>query len=253
MAEKTAVINQKGGVGKTTIAFNLGKGLAASGYRTLLVDNDPQGNLTSACLKDPRQLQADVLEIYQNTDEPIIPQKILPDLSLIGANILLSKISDSDFEIIFRLKEGLAKIENDYDFIIIDCLPSFGYLNMAALNASEYILIPTIPAPFALLGLKDLLDTIAKARLRLNPELKLLGILLNLIEGRRTTIAAELETVLREDYGDSVFQTILNKAIKFEESPSFQQSILEYAPESKAAQQFNDFLVEFLKKIGYEV
>lgn len=249
MASVISVINQKGGVGKTTIAFNLVKGMAATGKKILALDNDPQGNLSSAFLDNPLHSTADILDIYAGENSTIIPQKISDNLYFIGSNIHLSKISDSDFEVIFRLKEGLVPFQQEFDFIIIDCLPSFGYLNMAALNASHKILIPTIPAPFALLGLKDLFETIAKTRTRLNPELQVCGILLNLVEGRQTTIANDLETVLREDYGNLVFSTVINKLVKFEESPAFHKSIMEYAPESKAAQQFQAFLEEFRSRL----
>ncbi len=135
-----------------------------------------------------------------------------------------------------------------YDFILIDCLPSFGYLNMAALNAADFVLIPTKPAPFAFMGLKDLFETIDKAQRRLNKGLKVIGIVLNLVEGRKTTMGSELEDVLRASYKDLVFQTRLNKAVKLEESPSFSQSIMEYDPKGRTSQQFKKLIDEFLRK-----
>lgn len=241
------VNNQKGGVGKTTIAFNLCKGLVERGYKVLAIDNDPQGNLTSALLEDPTRLQADVLNIYQNKTN-VIPEQISDNLFLIGSNIHLAKTADNDFDIIFRLKEGIIGLNKEFDFVFIDCLPSFGYLNMAALNAADYVLIPVKPAPFALAGIKDLFDTINKAKNRLNPNLKVLGIILNLVEGRKTTIGDELERVLRETYSELVFKTGINKGVKLEESPAFSQSIMEYDPKGKQALQFNQLLDEFLNR-----
>jgi len=249
MSKTIAVINQKGGVGKTTITFNLAKGLAGKGAKVLVIDNDPQGNLTGAFLNDPTTLKANVLDLYSGEKKEIKSEKINDNLFLIGANIHLSKISDGEFDIIFRLKEGLETIKQDFDYVLIDCLPAFGYLNMAALNAADFTLIPTKPAPFAMAGLKDLLGTIRKVKKRINPNLKVLGIVLNLIEGRKTTIADELERVLREEYGNLIFTTKLNKGVKIEESPAFCQSIMEYDPQGKLAEQFQSFLDEFIKRI----
>src|SRR5947207_10249858 len=149
-----AIANQKGGTGKTTITFNLAKGLAEKGYSVLAIDNDPQGNLTGAFLEDQTKLEADVLHFYEDHHN-VSPQQVGRNLSLIGANIQLSKVADGSFEVIYKLKEGIEGIKGKYDFVLIDCLPSFGYLNMASLNAAKYVLVPTKPAPFALMGLKD--------------------------------------------------------------------------------------------------
>lgn len=244
-----AINNQKGGVGKTTMAFNLAKGLVERGHKVLAIDNDPQGNLTSAFLEDPTELKADILGIYQDGGQ-VNPERVGDNLSLIGATIHLAKTADSDFDIIFRLREGIEGLKEEYDFILIDCLPSFGYLNMAALTAADAVLIPVKPAPFALAGLKDLFDTIEKAKRRLNEGLKVLGIVLNLVEGRQTTIGGELEAVLRETYADLVFESKINKGVKLEESPAFSQSIMEYDPKGKQAVQFNLLLDEFIKRHG---
>lgn len=243
-----AIANQKGGVGKTTLTFNLAKELAGKGHKVLAMDNDPQGNLTGAFLEDPTTLKADILDIYE--DRPnVTPHAISPQLDLIGANIHLSKVADGNFEVVYKLKEGLEGMKSRYDFILIDCLPSFGFLKMAALNFAEYVLIPTKPAPFALMGLKDLFNTIDKAKKRINKDLKILGIVLNLVEGRATTIGKELEDTLRETYGDLVFSAKIAKGTKLEESPSFNQSITEYDPQGKPALQFTAFLKEFLERL----
>ncbi len=121
---------------------------------------------------------------------------------------------------------------------------------MAALIAADYVLIPIKPAPFALEGLKDVFDTIRRVQKRLNKDLQILGIIFNLVEGRKTTIGAELEETLRSSQGDLVFKAAIHKAVRLEESPSFNQSIMEYDPRSKAAEQFDDFVNEFLKRLG---
>ncbi|MGD9209386.1 MAG: ParA family protein [Desulfobacteraceae bacterium] len=246
-----SVTNQKGGVGKTTITYNLAKGLSARGYKVLAIDNDPQGNLTSGFFEDPTQLEtnADIIQIYNNSETQVKPEQIDENLYLIGANIHLSKISEKDFDVIFQLKEGLNMIKDLFDFILIDCLPSFGYLHMAALNAADKVLIPIKPAPFAFAGLKDLFETIAKTKKRLNPDLDILGIILNLVEGKQTTMGGELEETLRENYSQLVFESRITKGVKLEESPSFLQSIMEYDPKGKHAQQFDKFIDEFLKRL----
>ena len=200
-----AIANQKGGVGKTTIALNLAQGLAARGYHTLAVDNDAQGNLTSGLLDDPAALAANVLSFYDDARQAVHPQRIQKHLELIGADIRLAKIADRDFEVIFRLREGLDAFRHTYDFILIDCVPSFGYLSAASLYATDGVLIPVKPTPFALQGLKDLFESIDKMQRRLNKALQVLGIVLNLVEGRPTKLAPELEDVLRNAYGDLVF------------------------------------------------
>lgn len=247
-----AIANQKGGVGKTTIALNLAKGFAARGYKTLVVDNDAQGNLTSGVLEDPTTLHANVLAFYEEAQRTILPQSIHAHLDLIGADIRLATVADRDFEVIFRLREGLEGLQHAYDIVLIDCVPAFGYLSTAALNAADRVLIPVKPAPFALQGLHDLFIAITKVQRRLNPQVRVLGLLLNLVEGRPTKLGMELEAVLREHYGDLVFKTVIHKGVRVEESPAVQQSVMEYDPHGKPALEFDDVIHELLQRLGKE-
>lgn len=237
------VSNQKGGVGKTTLTFNLAKGLAARGKKVLVIDNDPQGNLTGSFLEDPQKdLTANIIDLYSAEPTRLTPQKISDTLSFIGANIHLARVAEGDFDVIFRLREGLDTLSPAYDVVLIDCLPSFGYLHMAALNASQHILIPVKPAPYALSGLKDLFDTIHRTQKRTNESLSILGIVLNFVEG--TVLAKQMEDVLRAEYGDLVFQARIGKAVKLEESPTFYQSVMEYQPDSKTTEEMNALMDE---------
>jgi chromosome partitioning protein len=243
------VANQKGGVGKTTIAFNLVKELAQRNYKVLAIDNDPQGNLTTAVLKDIADLRANMIDIYKADDVILSPQNITDKLDFIGADIRLAKMADLTDDIIYRLSEYLTKIIDNYDFIIIDCLPSFGYLMKAALKAADYVLIPTKPSPFALMGLTDLMDTVEKITRRINPKLQVLGIVLNLVEGRTTILSDDLQEMIRQQYGERVFETELIKGVKFEESIMFNQSITEYVPNTKGSKNFHQFTDELLRRL----
>lgn len=140
-------------------------------------------------------------------------------------------------------------ISYKYDYIFIDCLPSLAYLNLAALNASDFILIPTKPSPFSTAGLKDLFDNIDKVKRRMNKDLDILGIVLNLVEGKSTKTADEIEEVLRDSYSQYMFNATIRKGIKLEESPSLNMSIMEYDPKGKDASQFKVFLDEFMRRI----
>lgn len=243
------VANQKGGVGKTTVSFNLVKDLAAKGYKVLAIDNDPQGSLTTAVLSDISALYANTLDIFKEDDANITPQRILENLHFIGADIRLAKMAEQTDDIVYRLYEYLNK-KNNYDYIIIDCLPSFGYLMKAALKAADYVLIPVKPSPFALMGLSDLMDTVDKIKRRINPKLEVLGIVLNLVEGKQTTLSNGLQEAIRTLYKEKVFKTELIKGVKFEESIMFNQSIIEYDAKTKSAKNFMDFTEELLERLA---
>lgn len=249
-----AVTNQKGGVGKTTLTFNLAKGLGNLGNKILVIDNDPQANLTSCFLDDPSQLpkNSNIIKIYEEQNKLVQPFETFKNVDLLGSDIHLSKIIEKGIDVIYTLREGIESLVKNYDYIFIDCLPSFGYLNLAALNAAKYVLIPTKPSPFSTAGLKDLFENIEKVKRRMNRELDIVGIVLNLVEGKNTKMAREIEDVLRESYPQYMFNSIIRKGIKLEESPSVNMSIMEYEPKGKDASQFRLFLDEFLNRVGIQ-
>ncbi|SRR6056297_134355 len=249
-----AISNQKGGVGKTTLAFNLAHVLADRyQYNVLAIDNDPQGNLTSSFIQDPESMTGKVLDAHEGRS--VTPEKISDNLSLLGANTDLAPVAERDFQVIFRLKEAISLLQtashsHPHDYVIIDCLPAFGHLQLAALTAADLVLIPVKPAPYALSGIKDLFDTIHKTQKFINPALQVLGIVINQIDGRDLVMEREMEEVLRETYKKLVFKKKLSKRIHMEESPTFQKAITAYKPKSEAAKEFMALAKEVHKRIG---
>lgn len=240
---------QKGGVGKTTFTFNLGKGLSTRGYRVLFIDNDPQGDLTQACVGDSSiPNSSNTMRLYEN-DSNIEPIPISENLNLIGTDIELALAQEKNFEVIFDFSDKISDLVKEFDFILIDSLPSFGIMHTAALLAADTLCIPTKAAPFSMKAIKMLMETVEKVkRPRMNPDLEVLGIIINHVEGSQTSLGKEIERQLRDFYQSLVFDNKINRTVKIEESPAFNESIMEYMPESKAAEQFELIIDEFIRR-----
>jgi chromosome partitioning protein len=242
-----AVTNQKGGVGKTTLAFNIAQILAKRrNTRVIILDNDPQANLTASFIDTALDPRSNVLSAYDGKD--VKPLKITNSLDLLGSDINLAPVSERDFSVIFKLKEALERMPH-YDYCIVDNLPSFGHLHLAALNAADYVLIPVKLAPYALSGMTDLFGAIKKAKKYFNENLKILGIVINQFDGRKPIMEREIEEVLRDTYEGLVFASIINKRIKLEESPAFQQSIIAYDPKGPSAKELKTLVKEIIRRI----
>ena len=168
-------------------------------------------------------------------------------------NINLAPVAEREFQVIFRLKESLERLCSDdperFNYVIIDCLPSFGHLHLAALNAADYVLIPIKPDPYALAGIKDLFDTIKKILKYFNPKLKTLGIIINQVDGRSPVIEREMEEALRDMYGSMVFKSTIRKRIKLVESSALQSPISEYDPSGPSAKEFKALANEIIMRL----
>lgn len=241
-----AVINQKGGVGKTTLTANLGTALASMKKKVLLVDTDPQSNLTySFGIKSENGTMADVLQ-GKKTIQAILAQaeglEIAPS-SLSLADIEVSLVNKIGRERI--LKDRLAEVKG-YDYILIDCPPSLSVLTVNALNASQEVLIPLQMEVLSMQGLSQLLDTIKEVKQVLNKGLTVRGIVPSMFDARRKLS----EEVLKEITGsikEMIFKTHIRECVKIAEAPSFAKSVISYAPSSNGAEDFRNLAREFIK------
>jgi chromosome partitioning protein len=252
MVKSIAVANQKGGVGKTTTAVNLAAIIASWGHRVLLVDADPQGNATSG-IGVRRGAFRKTLYHSLVLDEPlagvILPTSIASlDLvpaskDLAGAEIELVDVDRREF----RLKRALAGVESNYDYIIIDCPPSLGLLTLNALTTAKSLLVPIQCEYYALEGVTELFDTLARIRRLHNPGLMIEGLLLTMYD-ERTNLSAAVAADLRDFYGLQVFQVVIPRNVRLAEAPSYGKPIISYDPQSKGAEAYS----QLAKEIVYE-
>lgn len=246
---KVAVANQKGGVGKTTLAMNIATGLSLNGFKTLAIDNDPQGNLTAYLLDNHQSaLSSHVIQLYDGIQ--VSPQKITDNLYLYGADKRLSTIPERGMDAVYGLKEGLALLESEFDFIVVDCLPGLGNLLLASLATVDKVLIPLEPAPFPVLGLSDLMFTIEKSKKRINSDLEIMGIVFNKVDSHSIVMEKQIIEALRDSYGDLLFDTKIMKRIKVAESTGVNTSIFSYDKGGFSDKNFRALVKEFIQRSG---
>jgi len=247
-----AIANQKGGVGKTTTAINLGAALALRHKRTLLIDLDPQGNSTMSFL-DVRQLERSVYDVLADPcckfQDVIVPSTV-DLLSVAPARISLAKLEAKlvgEFDSHFRLKDKLDGVRETFDHIVIDCPPTLGLLTVNALVAATHLLVPIQSSYFALEGTDDLLETVEKVRSRANPALRLLGVVITMHD-KRTSLARDIKGQIQSVFGAKVFRTIITKSVRLEESPAYKESIFSFAPESSGATEYYRLCEEVIER-----
>jgi len=241
-----SVFIQKGGVGKTTLSFNMAKILAQKGYNVLAIDNDAQMNL-SASFTDHISHEYTSMDIFEESGQ-VRFLNIEKNLDIIPSHSRLSRLEKTLSAVDLGVLSKNIKKYNKYDFVIIDCPPSLGNLSIASLMASDYVLIPFECSLYCYQGLTELMTTINKVQSSgLNSNLKNLGMVINKHE--KTIISDEILTELKREFGDLVFKQKISKSVKLIESPAVKQSIVEYDSKHKVSIQVTAFIDEILDKI----
>ena len=251
MGKILAVVNQKGGVGKTTTAVNLTAALTEAGKRVLLCDFDPQANATSGLGIDKRKLKYSVYDVVVNetlAKDAICHTKygdVLPSTAdLAGAAVELIGFPDANF----RLKNALAQIKEEYDVIFIDCPPSLEMLTLNGLSAAEGILVPVQCEYYALEGLSDLLTTLRMVKKRINPQLEIFGVALTMFDGR-TNFSTQVAQEVRRHFPGKVFATVVPRNVRLAEAPSHGLPVTAYDKMSRGAVAYRAMAEEIIKKL----
>jgi chromosome partitioning protein len=252
-ARVIALCNQKGGVGKTTSAINLGAALAELGRRVLLVDFDPQGALSAGLGVQPHQLDRTTYNLLMERSVGIDDVRLktaVPGIDLLPSNIDLSAAEIQLVTEVAReqtLARALAPVVPEYDYVLIDCQPSLGLLTVNALTASHGVIIPLECEFFSLRGVALLIDTIEKVQQRLNPDLKLDGILATMYDGR-TLHGREVFARVLEAFGDTVFDTVISRTVRFPETTVAGEPITSWAPNSLGAKAYRNLAREVISR-----
>jgi len=250
-ARSVAVVNQKGGVGKTTTAVNLSAGLALAGRRTLLVDLDPQGNATTGLGVAKTDLYPTIYHVLLGTEpiEKAVRDTAVPDLSLlpsdidlVGAEIELVSLDRREH----RLHDALLPMLDAYSYVVIDCPPSLGLLTINALAAADRVLVPLQCEFYALEGLTHLLKTVKLVRERLNPRLAIQGIVLTMFDGR-TSLALQVRDEVQRYFPGEIFQTVIPRNVRLSEAPSHGKPVMLHELKSSGALAYLDLTREVIR------
>lgn len=254
MFQVISVVNQKGGVGKTTTCVNLAASIALKGKKVLILDLDPQGNASTSLGIDEKKNKMYQFLIGEESFENVVSKTLIPSLdiiptdnSLVGAEVELV----SSFAREAKLKEAIKEIPNTYEYIFIDCPPSLGLLTVNALTACQYFIVPMQTEYFAMEGLSQLLNTVKLMQKSLNPQLSLLGIIFTMYDIRNNLTKLVSED-LRKYFKNQIFKTVIPRNIKLSEAPSFGKPICLYDLKSKGSLAYIGLAKEFLSRINIQ-
>ena len=249
-----AIANQKGGVGKSTTAINLGAGLAYQGERVLLVDLDSQGNTTSGLGIDRSAIEYSTYDLLVEDVpiEDVVEPSSVRELFVVPATI---ELAGAEIELVSmfsreaRLGKSLEPIADDYDFVLVDCPPSLGLLTVNGLAAADEVLIPIQCEYYALEGVSQLMKNIQLIQRSLNPQLDVEGVILTMYDGR-TTLAADVVAQVREHFGETAYRTVIPRTVRLSEAPSYGEPIEAYDPMSRGAIAYRELAREFRRRHG---
>jgi len=256
MAKVFCIANQKGGVGKTTTAVNLAAGLAMARQRVLLVDLDPQGNATMGCGIDKRSVKHTVYQVLVGmvgVAEATVRAEgdfdvLAANRELAGAEVEMVEFENREV----KLREAINEVDDQYDFILIDCPPALSLLTLNALCCANGVVIPMQCEYYALEGLSDLVNTIKQVCKNLNPHLTIIG-LLRVMYDPRMTLAQQVSAQLEKHFGDKVFKTIIPRNVRLAEAPSYGVPGVLFDKSSKGAKAYLDFATEMVERLGLPI
>lgn len=252
MGKTIAIVNQKGGVGKTTSAVNLAAAIGQKGFKTLLVDIDPQGNTTSGLGVNKKKVAVSTYDLIignVETENAIIKTEfanldlLASDMNLAGAEIELAELDNRAG----RIKAALAPIKDNYDFIFLDCPPSLGLITINALSAVDSVIVPIQCEYYALEGLSQLMNTIRQVKRLYNPYIEIEGILLTMYDGR-LNLTQQVVSEVKRFFPMKVYGTVIPRNVRLSEAPSFGQPVCYYDKASKGSKAYDELADEFLKK-----